>query len=508
MWISFLLALIPIIWLIYSLAIRKMPAIKACSIGLLITIVLAILGFNLSIVDTLTGALEGILMGLWPIVYVIVAALFTYNVGNYSGGIKIIQDTLSSITTDQRILVLIIAWGFGGFLEAIAGFGTAVAIPAGILIGFGLNPINAAVICLIANTTPTAFGAIGLPVITLSDVTNLPVTPLSFVITLQLALLIIIIPFLLVILTGGGVKAIKGVGLITLMSGLSFSIPQILVAKFVGPELPAIVGSICCILTTVLMAKLYHHQDNDIKENIEKHSAIEILRASSPFILVFVFVVLASSLFPNIQHLLGKVTSYIKVYTGKDTELFKINWLSSPGTLILLATFIGGLIQKVSFKKLGQILKSTIFGLWKTLITICSIVALAKVMGYAGMTSAIAAALVVLMGPIYPLVAPLIGALGTFITGSDTSANVLFGNLQLSSAKALGVNSNWVVGSNMVGATAGKMISPQSIAVASAAIGQDGSESIILKQVAKWCLLYLGIICIFLYGIGFAVGFL
>src|SRR5699024_7307935 len=157
---------------------------------------------------------------------------------------------------------------------------------------------------------------------------------------------------------------------------------------------------------------------------------------------------------------------------------------------------------------LDIILKSIIFILWKTLITICSIVALAKVMGYAVITSAIAAALVGLMGPIYPLVAPLIGALGTLITGSDTSANVLFGNLHLSSAKALGVDGNGVGGSNMVGGAAGEMISPESVAVASAASGQDGSESIILKQVAKWCLLYLGIICIFLYGIGFAVGFL
>ena len=142
------------------------------------------------------------------------------------------------------------------------------------------------------------------------------------------------------ILTGGGVKAIKGVGLITLMSGLSFSIPQILVAKICWSRVTSkLLAQFVVFLTTVLMAKLYHHQDNDIKENIEKHSAIEILRASSPFILVFVFVVLASSLFPNIQHLLGKVTSYIKVYTGKDTELFKINWLSSPGTLILASYF-------------------------------------------------------------------------------------------------------------------------------------------------------------------------
>ncbi|RVU73751.1 L-lactate permease [Lactobacillus xujianguonis] len=510
MWTNFLLALIPIVWLIFALAIIKMPAAKACVIGLLLTIILAIFAFKLPLIDTLTGTLEGALMGIWPIVYVIVAALFTYNVSNESGGIKIIQDVLSSITTDQRILVLIIAWGFGGFLEAIAGFGTAVAIPAGILIAFGIEPIKASVICLIANTTPTAFGAIGLPVITLSDVTGLPVNHLSFIVTLQLALLIIIIPFILVGLTDGSFKALKGVFWITLLSGVAFALPQISVAKLVGPELPAIVGVICCIAVTVVMAKMMNKKQDaaTAEPEVKHHTAGEFLRASSPFILVFFFVILASSLFPGLHQMLAKVTTAFPVYTGSGAELFKINWLSSPGTLILIATIIGGFIQKMSFAHMMQILWQTIKGIWKTAITICSIVALAKVMGYAGMTAALATALVKVMGPVYPIIAPLIGALGTFITGSDTSANVLFGNLQLSAAKDLAVNKYWLVGSNMVGATAGKMISPQSIAVASAAIGQEGSEATILKQVMKWCLLYLVVICLMLYAMGFITGFL
>lgn len=507
MWLNFFLALIPIVWLIISLGVIKMPAPQACSAGLVISIFLAIFAFKLPTVDTLTGALEGVLMGIWPIVYVIVAALFTYNVTNTSGGIKIIQDMLSSITTDKRILVLIIAWGFGGFLEAIAGFGTAVAIPAGILIAFGFDPIKASVICLIANTTPTAFGAVGLPVITLSQVTGLPAKPLSYVITLQLLVLVIIIPYILVSLTGGSVKSVKGVSLITFMSGLAFALPQIVVAKFVGPELPAIVGAIVCLAVTVFLAKM-KKDSQDQQAGIPHHSGKEILKASSPFILVFVLVILASSLFPAINQALGKVQTSFVVYTGKGAAPFTINWLSSPGTLILVASFIGGAIQGLSFKKMLTILDNTIKGIWKTAITVCAIVALAKVMGYSGMTKSLAVALVAIMGPAYPLIAPIIGALGTFITGSDTSANVLFGNLQLSAAKSLGASSNWVVGSNMVGATAGKMISPQSIAVASAAIGQEGSEGVILKHALKWCGLYLIVICIFLYLLGLVTGLL
>lgn len=339
-------------------------------------------------------------------------------------------------------------------------------------------------ICLIANTTPTAFGAVGLPVITLSNVTGLAAKPLSFIITLQLVFLVTIIPFVLVVLTGDSLKALKGVGLITLMSGLSFALPQIVIAKYVGPELPTIVGSIVCLAVTILLAKLQKNKTRSSVQ-IEKHSTTEILRACSPFILVFVFVILASSLFPAINHALSSVKSSWVIYTGKGAQPFVFNWLSSPGTLILVASFIGGFIQGESLTELFKILWKVIAGLWKTVITICSIVALAKVMGYSGMTSSLAVTLVKIMGPVYPLIAPLIGALGTFITGSDTSANVLFGDLQLSAAKALGANANWVVGSNMVGATAGKMISPQSIAIASASINKEGSEGVILKKMLK-----------------------
>lgn len=503
MWVKFIFALIPILWLIISLGVIKMPAFKACIAGLIITIFLAITFFKLPVIDTFTGSLEGIAMGLWPIIYVIIAALFTYNISTESGAMKVIQNLLSSITTDKRILVLIIAWGFGGFLEAIAGFGTAVAIPAGILIAFGLDPIRASVICLIANTTPTAFGAIGLPVITLADVTGLNSLNLSYTVTLQLFALIIIIPFLLVILTEGSIKALKGVFWITLISGISFAAPQVFIAKFVGPELPAIVGSITCLIVTILMAKIMGDANSSTKNT---YKISEILRAASPFILVFLFVLVASSLVKPVNKFLSSFTTNIQIYTGKNAAPFSINWLSSPGTLILIASFIGGIIQGLSFKRLLHILWTTVKGLWKTILTVCSIVALAKVMGYSGMTQSLAVALVAMMGPFYPLIAPIIGALGTFITGSDTSANVLFGNLQLSAAKSLGVNSNWVVGSNMVGATAGKMISPQSIAVASAATKQEGNEGEILKQVLKWCALYLVIICAFLYLVGKASG--
>ena len=396
----------------------------------------------------MTGALEGIIMGIWPIMFVIVMALFAYNVTTESGGMKTIQNMLATISTDKRIIVLIIAWGFGGFLESIAGFGTAVAIAASILIAFGLDPIRASVISLIANTTATAFGAIGLPILTLAEVTNLKQENLSFIVTLQLFVLVLLVPFILVILTEGSIKAVKGVGLITLMSGLGMAIPQVIAAKFVGAELPAIVGSLCSIAITVLFTR-WHEEEKE--PDVERPSMKEMLKACSPFILVFIFVIFASSLVAPVNNLLSKATTNLVIYTGKNPNTLAI----SPGTLLLISTLIGGTIQGVSFKKMMQILGQCIKSVWKTTITVCAIVGLA--------------------GPVYPLFAPLIGAFGTFLTGSATSANVLFGNLQLSAATDLGVSKYWVVASNMTGTTAG-MLSPQNIAVATGAIGREGDE--------------------------------
>lgn len=251
-----LLAIIPIVWLILSLGVFKMRGDLACLIGLGITIILSIISFNFPILNSMTAALEGITMAVWPIVYVIVSAVFIYNVSKESGGMDTIMNMLTSISTDLRVLVLLLAWGLGGFLEAVAGFGTAVAIPASILAVLGMSPVKAAVICLIANTTPTAFGAIGLPVSTLAQVTGLEVKQLSYIVSLQLFLLIVLIPFILVMLTENkGVKSMKGVFGITLVSGLSFGIPQIIVSKYLGAELPSIVGSLVCIALTILVAK-------------------------------------------------------------------------------------------------------------------------------------------------------------------------------------------------------------------------------------------------------------
>ena len=493
----FFIALIPVLWLIVSLGILKIPGHKACPIALAMTVILSMMVWKMPVVDSLTAALEGAAMAIWPIMLIIVAAVFTYNLVTYTGGMETIKKMMTTVSTDQRILVLILAWGFGGFLEAIAGFGTAVAIPASILAALGFNPVFAAIICLIANTTPTAFGAIGLPVSTLAQVTGLNVNDLSFTVALQLFVMIVVVPFILVMFTGKGIKGLKGVFWITLFAGSSFALPQIFVAKYLGAELPAIVGSVVCMAVTIFIAKVFY-KDTAAKDTqkIDRKTAI---MAWLPFILVFVIIILCSSLFPMINGALAQVKTTIQIYTGPHGKPFTFLWLATPGTLIIIATYLGGLIQGVKFGEITKLLLNTVKQMFKSAITIMSIVALAKVMGYSGMIGVIATVLVMVTGSYYPLIAPFIGALGTFVTGSDTSANVLFGGLQVEAAKAVGISPYWLAAANTAGATAGKMISPQSIAVATAATGIIGSEGKILQATLKVCIVYVVVIGVVVY---------
>ena len=498
----FAIAMIPVLWLIVSLGVLKMPAHKTCSFTVILTLAIAIICWRMKFIDGITATVEGMAIALWPILLVIVAALFTYNLAVETKTMDVIKKMLSSITTDKRIQVLILAWGFGGFLEAVAGYGTAVAIPASILASLGFNPLFAAVICLLANTVPTAFGALGIPVTTLATVTGLEVVHLSYVTSIQLAGFIVLIPFLLVILTEKSIKALKGVVGITLVSGITFAVSQIFIAKYLGADLPALVASICSMACTILMAKAMNKEKVEAKE--DKIGLKEGVLAWLPYILLCGLILIASPLVPSINSLLAKASSNIHIYTGDATSTTAFSWINTPGMMILIATFIAGLIQKLKFTYMLDVLKRTIIQLKTSFITIMSIVAISKIMSHSGMTSSISFGLCAITGSFYPLIAPLLGAIGTFVTGSDTSANILFGALQTEAAKSLSIDPYWIAAANTAGATAGKMISPQSIAIATSATGLIGSEGKILSTTVKYCLGYviiLGLIDYFVGGI-------
>ncbi len=512
MFIHFLLAMLPIIWLIIALSGLKMAGHVACPIALIITAVEALFLWKQKIIDVLTGGLEGFAMAIWPICLVIVAAVFTYNLVVHTKNMELIKKMLTSVSKDKRILVLIISWGFGGFMEGMAGFGTAVAIPAGILCGLGFDPIFAAMICLVANTTPVAFGSIGIPTVTAANVTGFSPHMTASYVVLQLAIMVILVPFFLVFITGKHEGA-KGLGdykeilFITLMSGVSFLIPQYLTAKFIGAELPAVIGSVCSMAVTIILAKVMlkgksSKFDVEIEEKEDERSLTvkDALVAWSPFILVLVFLLLTSTLVPAIHDPLSAIKSNVPIYTGEGAAPYTFTWVATPGVLILIAAFIGGIIQKCPIGEIFGVLGKTIVQMLKTIITIMAVLATAKIMGYSGMTQSIADFIVRVTGSFYPLVAPLIGFIGTFVTGSSTSSSVLFSKLQASTGAELNINQIWLVAANTVGSTAGKIISPQSIAVATAATATVGKESEILTKVIKYFVLFAviyGLVCYF-----------
>lgn len=508
MFMSALLAFIPLLWLLVSLGIMKMPAYKACIIGLVLSFVIAIVGWGMPFILSIRAALEGVVLALWPIIWVILAAIFTYNVTLKTGAMETIKGFMGSLSGDRRIQALIIAWGFGGFLEAAAGFGTAVAIPASILIGLGFNPFFAAVICLIANIVPVAFGAVGIPITTLAKVADVDVMQLTYYTALQLTPFVMVVPLALVLILTKSMSGLKGVVSTALVAGVSFAIPQLLVAKFIGPELTAIVGSIVSMFCTAMWARISPPKEDwkfpfeDKAAAAPQKNAVSLtdqMIAWSPYVLLFVLILGTSKFFPAINSTLGQVKSMLFIYNGPEGKPMGVDWLITPGTLIMIAAVVGGLVQGASITALVETFGRTVVQLQKTILTIVAIVSMAKVMGYSGMIAAIALALAKVTGPFYPVIAPAIGALGTFVTGSDTSANVLFGALQKQTALAIGADPTWVTASNTTGATAGKMISPQSIAVACSATGQEGQEGAILAVTIKYCIVYVIVVGVMVY---------
>ena len=487
----FFLALSPILWLVLALAIIKMSAWKACIIALIISLAAGINIWSMQIQYAIEAVLEGVALACWPILLVIVAAIFTYNLVLHTKAMDTIKDMLTSVSHDRRVLILLIGWGFGGFLEGMAGFGTAIAVPAGMLAGIGINPILSVSVCLIANSVPTAYGSIGIPLVTLANVTGIDPIQLATFTSLQLGLLTLICPWLMVIVSGGSLKALKGMTIMCLGAGLAFFIPELALSMFVGPELAVVAGAILTMATIVVLAKKFPLDDPEYAMPSQAENKIDsskAITACMPFILIFIFLLMTSKLVPPINSALMTIKSSVPIYTGEGGSPYTFVWINTPGVLILIAAFLGGFKQGAKFNEMIGVLSRTINGLKFTMITIISVIATAKVMGYSGMTGQIADTAVAMTGSTYPAIAAFLGSVGTYITGSATSSCVLFGKLQIIASQAIGANETvqaWVAASNATGACAGKMISPLSIAIGSAAIGVKGADSQLLAFAVK-----------------------
>lgn len=491
--LNFVLGLLPIIWLAAALMVLKMPTFKAALGSLAISAVLAICFWHQAPLNTLTAALEGFLMALWPIILVILAAVFTYRLSLKTGGMDVIKAMITSVCNDKRVLVLLIAWCFGGFMEGMAGFGTAIAIPAGMLVSLGFDPIFSCLVCLIANGTPTPFGSIGIPTVTLANLVGLENTGMAFMTTLQLSPFMLLCPFLIVMAAGGGLKGLKGLVPLTLASGVSFVLPQMAVAKFVGAELAVVVGSVCSLLVTVYMGsktKAVPEYEMEMKKQ-DDMSLNKALKACSPFILIFVFLLLTSKLVAPVNAFLAQFSTKAVIYSGEGAGTLTFAWINTPGVWIFLSALIGGTIQGAKASDFAEVLKATLNQMKETMITMLSVLGCAKIMGYSGMIASIAAFAIHTAGGAYPVFAPWIGALGTFVTGSGTNSGVLFGGVQMSAAEALNVNPYWMVALNSLGVGAGKMISPQSLAIALSAVDGKGKDSELMSRIMPYGIAFL-----------------
>ena len=490
-----IIAFIPMIWLLISLSISKIPTHKACFGAVIITTVLAITVFDMKALLLGEAVFEGVVYAIISICWIIVSALLVYNITLKTGALKNIKTMLTNISNDRRIQALIIGFAFGGFLEAVAGFGTAVAIPAGILIAIGFKPLKAATVCLVSNTVPVALGVLGVPVFSLAEASGLESGKLAIYMCVQLMPFAILLPLLVVYIVTDDVKKLKGAVIPALLSGAAFAIGQTLVAKYVAVNLAATVGALCSLLILIVWCRsaketqVYRFDfDEIIKENKESISVKEALNAWCPYILMLVLIIVVQFL-PFLQQppfLLKK-----QFYFGEGGKALTFNWLTSGGSLLFIAALIGGTLQKMKLKDIFLTLKETIIQVKMSIITTILVVSLAKVMTYSGMIASSAELIASISGSFFAVISPMIGALGTFITGSDTSSNILFGGLQQQTAANLGMDQYWIVSGNGAGATAGKMISPQSISIAAASTNNAANESEMMKSTIKYCIFYV-----------------
>ncbi|MDO4538693.1 MAG: L-lactate permease, partial [Coriobacteriales bacterium] len=384
--LKFVLALMPILWLILALCGMKMEAWKASLGALIVSAVLAIGVWKMTPINAATAALEGMAMAIWPIVIVIIAAVFTYNLTVHTGAMETIKGMLTSVSSDKRVLILLIGWCFGGFLEGMAGFGTAVAIPASMLMALGFNPITAILACLVANGVPTMFGSIGIPTTTLASITGLDPVKLALTQALQVAPFVIVTPFLMVMLVGGGPKALKGVLPITLITGLAVAIPEIAAAAFIGADLPMVVAAVVALIVTFVVAlkmkgDVPPEYALETPKSEEKLTLNKALTAWSPFILIFVILVLTSKLVPFINTPLSAIKTTVNIYQGDPNATLSFTWINTPGVLILICGIVGGLIQGCPFGEMMGVLWATCKQMSKTILTMLSVLGCAKIMG-------------------------------------------------------------------------------------------------------------------------------
>lgn len=519
-WISSAIALIPIIFFFLALAIFRLKGSVAGTITVILALLVSLFSYQMPVAMAFASMVYGFFYGLWPIAWIIIGAVFLYKISVKTGQFNIIRSSILSITEDQRLQMLLVGFAFGTFLEGAAGFGAPVAITAALLVGLGFKPLYAAGLCLIVNTAPVAFGAMGIPIIVAGQVSGVDTMEISQMVGRQLPFMVpVVLIWIMAIMDGW--RGVKETWPAIFVGSGSFAIAQYLTSNFVGPELPDITAAIASLVSLTLLFKYWKPKhifrfadhDSNIDENLaaqkqQKYSMGQIVKAWSPFMILTVMVTIWSvkpfkDLFikdgalhdlvisikvPYLHQLVQKMPPVVAEIKDYDA-IFKFDWFSATGTAIFIAAIITIIFLKMKPKDAVTTFAETINELKIPIYSIGMVLSFAFIANYSGMSATLALALAH-TGKAFTFFSPFLGWLGVFLTGSDTSANALFAALQATTAQQIGVPEVLLVAANTSGGVTGKMISPQSIAIACAAVGLVGKESDLFRFTVKHSIVF------------------
>src|SRR5271170_5210230 len=481
---SALVAALPVLALLYAIGVRRVTAWKASILGLAAAAMVAAFAYRMPPALLVDSALYGAAFGAFPIFWIIYWAILLYRITVDTGQFEILKESIGHLTTDQSLQALLIGFAFGAFLEGAAGFGTPVAVAAAILSGLGFSAFYASGICLLANTAPVAFGSIGIPLVTLAATTNLPINDLSANVGRICAPLSLIIPAYMVMVMGG-LKGLRRVWPAAAVCGASFAGVQFLVSNFIGPYLTDILGSLSAICALVILLRFWRPAGTTeaVDANRVRPSFATIARAWSPYFLLIIFILIWSVEgvkaefnqlswafgWPGLDKIVQQTVPVVRTPTPYPA-LYRLRWLAESGTACAFSALASALFLRVRPHRLAQLAVLSAHQLVFSFISVTTVLALAFLMNYSGATGTLGLAFAT-TGKAFPFFSAMLGWLGVFLTGSDTSANALFGNLQKITALRLGLKPALMAAANSAGGVMGKMISLQSIAVAAAAAG-------------------------------------
>lgn len=559
--LSALCAAIPLLTLFVLLGGLRLRAWVAGLISLAVSLVVAVVLFSMPAGQALWAAADGAVFGFFPILWIVINAIWVYNLTVASGHFDVLRRSFEKVSPDQRIQAIIIAFCFGALLEALAGFGTPVAITVVMLMALGFRPLKAAVVALIANTAPVAFGALATPIVTLASVTSavstdsrLTVDGLGSMVGRQTPILAVIVPLILVYVVDGR-RGVRATWLPALVCGVAFGLAQFVAANYISVPLADIVAALVAAASVVLLLRVWKPseiltaeqagaEEDALDESravahsekrsgrrapqgvstavtastgrgargasaalgdtdVPHDSGADVVKAYAPYLVIIAIFSIVN--IPAVVEFLAKEPfTYLFTWPGLDivnpagdpvATVFKFNWLPAAGTLMIFAGIITAMILKVSPVKAAKTYVETYVELKSAIITVMAVLALAYVMNMSGQTTSLGAWLAG-TGAAFALISPVLGWIGVAVTGSDTSANALFGALQVQTAANAGLDPVLMASANTSGGVLGKMVSPQNLAIAAAAVGMAGREGDIFRKVIGWSLGLLVLMCI------------